>query len=234
MEFAEALEDALECAKMAADVNHHRAELLSLMLAGVVESELGHFSAAQEHLERGLDLARTISAGNFEAQIVGLMARVIAAQGRMSEAHDLSLRAIGIIREVGMTFVGPTVLAVRAALTDDPHERKGALEEAESILDMGCVAHNHFWFARAAIDHALAIGEWDEAERYAGRLEAYTREQPLAWSDFMIAQGQALAAWGQGSRKPELVTELERLRGEAGRAGLITPMSALKNVLEAG
>ena len=53
MEFAEALEDALESAKMAAEVSHHRAELIGVMLAGFVELEIGHFVEAKEHLERG-------------------------------------------------------------------------------------------------------------------------------------------------------------------------------------
>ena len=233
MEFAEALEDALESAKMAAEVSHHRAELLGLMLAGAVELELGHLVEAQEYLERGLKLARTMSASNFEAQALILLARLTAAHGELPEARAFSAQAVGMVREVGMTFIGPSVLAVLATLTEDPGERRKALEEAEYILDSGCVAHNHFWFARTAIDHALAIGEWEEAERYATRLEAYTREQPLPWPDFMIARGRALAAWGRGRRGPELVAELERLCAEAERVSLMTAVPALDEALQA-
>ena len=68
MEYAEALEDGLEFIRMADAVRHRRAKLLGLMLAGIVEVEFGQFVEAQDHLERGLELARTISAGNFEAQ----------------------------------------------------------------------------------------------------------------------------------------------------------------------
>ena len=169
MEYAEALEDALESIRMADAVRHRRAKLLGLMLAGLVEVEFGQFVEAQDHLERGLELARTISAGNFEAQTLRILAALNAAQGRISEARDFAERALEVVREVGMTFIGPSVLATKAALTEDRDECRRALAEAESILESGCVAHNHFWFAQTAIDHALAIGEWGEAERYATR-----------------------------------------------------------------
>src|SRR5262249_5926108 len=125
-----------------------------------------------------------------------------------------------LIRTVGVTFIGPLVLALEATLTDDADRRAAALEEAEAILDSGCVAHNHFWFARAAIDQALASRDWDRAERYAARLESYTRAEPLPWSNYLIARGRAAAAWGRGSRSPELTAELERVRGLGARHGL--------------
>ena len=138
----------------------------------------------------------------------------------MSEARDFAERALEVVREVGMTFIGPSVLATKAALTEDRDECRRVLAEAESILESGCVAHNHFWFARTAIDHALAIGEWGEAERYATQLEAYTREQSLPGPDFLIARGRALAAWGRGTRTENLVAEIGQLHELAVRHGL--------------
>ena len=135
------------------------------------------------------------------------------------------------MRNVGLTFIGPAVLAQLAALTGDPAERKAALREAEEILDSGCVSHNQFWFAFTAIDQALAAGEWDAVEPYAKRLETYTREQPLPWPDFMIARGRALAAWGRGIRDASLVTELGRLRDVAVGSGLKLAASDLEQAL---
>ena len=103
-----------------------------------------------------------------------------------------------------MTFIGPALLAIKAASSDDEAAAQEALKEAEAILDSGCVSHNHFWFARIAIGHALRAHAWDEVERYAMRLESYTRKEPLPWSDFIIAQGRALAAWGRGQRSDAL------------------------------
>jgi tetratricopeptide (TPR) repeat protein len=233
MEHAEALEDALESIRMADAVSHRRAKLLGLMLAGLVEVEFGRFAEAQDHLERGLELARTISAGNFEAQTLVTLATLSAAQGKMSEARDFARRALKVARELGMTFVGPSVLATNATLTEDRDASRRALEEAESILDSGCVAHNHFWFARTAIDHALAIGDWGEAERFAKRLEAYTREQALPWADFLIARGRALATWGRGTRTEDLVAEMVELHHLAVRHGLKLFASGLDRALAA-
>jgi tetratricopeptide (TPR) repeat protein len=233
MEYAEALEDGLESIRMADAVSHRRAKVLGLMLAGIVEVEFGQFVEAQDHLERGLELARTISAGNFEAQTLRLLAALNAAQGRMSEARDFAERAVEVVHEVGMTFIGPSVLATKAALTEDRDECRRALAEAESILESGCVAHNHFWFAQTAIDHALAIGEWGEAERYATRLAAYTREQSLPGPDFLIARGRALAAWGRGTRTENLVAEIGRLHDLAVLHGLKLLASGLDRALAA-
>jgi ATP/maltotriose-dependent transcriptional regulator MalT len=190
------------------------------MLAGLIAFEFGQFTEAQSYLELSVELARKMSAGNFEANALVVLAALNAAQGRIQQARDFSVRAVKVVREVGMTFVGPNVLAIKAALTDDRDECRKALEEAESILNAGCVAHNHFWFARISIDHALAVGDWDEAERYAARLETYTREQPLPWSDFLIARGRALASWGRGRHGEDVVVEMTRLHELAVRQGL--------------
>ena len=56
-----------------------------------------------------------------------------------------------------------------------------------------------FFFLSGRVTIALATEDWCAAERYAAALEDYTRAEPLAWSDFVIARGRALAAWGRGS-----------------------------------
>jgi hypothetical protein len=76
-----------------------------------------------------------------------------------------------------------------------------------------------------AIDLALAAGDWDEAERYAARLERYMRDEPLPWPEFVVARGRALAAWGRGRRDAALAAELKRLL-DAARAARLTPAAA--------
>ena len=83
--------------------------------------------------------------------------------------------------------------------------------EVEAILDSGCVAHGHFFFARAAIDQVLERGDWDRPEGYAARLERYARSEQLPWSDYLIARGRAAAAWGRGTRSSELTAQLDRV-----------------------
>jgi class 3 adenylate cyclase/tetratricopeptide (TPR) repeat protein len=233
MEFADALEDGLEAAELAVKVSNRRAELLGLMLAGFVCLEFGRFDEADAYLRRSLELAQAIGASNFAAQVSRYLAQSSSAQGRLAEALEHADRAVAIVRQVGMTFMGPGVLAVKAALTEDPHRALATFEEGEALLDAGCVAHNQFWFAGHAIDHALAVGAWDRAEHYAARLEDFTRGHPLAWPDFMIARARALATWGRGTRSRELVAELERLRECAVQHGLALAMPQLDEALAA-
>jgi hypothetical protein len=234
MEFSEAIEDGLEAATMAAKVRHHRAEQLGLMLAGRMEVEAGRLADAHMHLDRALAVARRIGAGNFEAQSLCLLGQLCAAHGKMEEARQFLDQAMSVVRAVGMTFIGPVVLAVYAALSNDPSKRRSALKEAEVILDSGCVAHNQFWFAQIAIDQALAAGEWDEVERYAQRLESYMREEPLAWPEFVIARGRALAAWGRERRDEDLTDELKHLLDVAQGAGLVLAAAALERAIPEG
>ena len=82
---------------------------------------------------------------------------------------------------------------------------------------------------------SLGAGDWNGVERYAKALEDYTRPEPLPWSDFFIARGRTLAAYGQGRRDAEVAQELRRLREEAERVGLKTALPALDAALsEAG
>ena len=76
------------------------------------------------------------------------------------------------------------------------------------------------------------LGEWTEAERYAARLETYTREQPLDWPDFMIERGRALAAWGGGDHSPELHERVSRLKERAEQIGMASAMPAFTQVFD--
>ena len=106
-------------------------------------------------------------------------------------------------------------------------------QEGEALLAAGSVSHNYFFFYRAAIEAALATEDWSAAERYAAALEDYTRAEPLPLSDFVIARGRALAAWGRGERDATAVERLRGLRAHAERAGLRNALAALEAALGA-
>ena len=69
------------------------------------------------------------------------------------------------------------------------------------------------------------------AERFADVLADYTAAEKLPWSDFFIARGRALAAFGRGERGAALATEMSRLHDEAERAGFIPQLDALDAAL---
>ena len=231
MEPLEAEKDALASVQMATEVSHPRAQLLGLMLAGNVNYEMGQLEKADRFLQQALELAQSIHADNFLANSLHLLAENSLAQGDKAKAQVYASQGVEIVRKVGMTFIGPAVLAIKAASADDEIVAQEALKEAEAILDAGCVSHNHFWFARIAIGHALRTHAWDEVERYAMRLESYTRREPLPWSDFIIAYGRALAAWGRGQRTDALTGELQRLLSIAVDRGLLADVAVLNKAL---
>ena len=233
LEFAEAEADGLAAVKLATEVGHPRAQLLGLQLAAYVNSELGEFEKSDDLLQQALGLAQSIHADNFTAQILRWLAWNAFRQGDRPGAKIYVSQAVQVVRRVGMTFVGPAVLAVAATMAEDKAEAQALLTEAENILDAGCVAHNHFWFAQIAIGHALRAGDWDRAEGYARRLEIYTQTEPLPWSNFLIAKGRALTAWAQGEKGATCRDELRRLRSVAMERHLRLDVVELNNALAA-
>lgn len=233
MEFRDALQDAVAAQKLASEVSHRRAEVISSELAGFIELRLGDLESASNHLKYAIAVATKIGAGNFLAQGYLLLAKVHFHNGDIQKARAVAQQALDVVRKVGMTFIGPSVLAFHATLCEDPSRRRQALEEAEAILDSGCVAHNQFWFAEAAIDDALQREEWQDALRFADRLETYTRQQPLPWSDFMIERARALSEWGRGERGEQLKQRLANLRRQADESGLVLALPAFDEALAA-
>jgi len=177
--------------------------------------------------------ARQLGARRFEAEGLGFLALVEAGRGRRSRATRLLRDALAISRETGMAYFGPGLLGWLALHTDDPEERRAALAEGEALLAAGSVSHNYFFFYQAAIDAALGARDWAAAERYAAALEEYTRPEPLPWTDFIVARGRALAAWGRGERNATAVERLRALRAQAERAGLKSALGAIEAALDA-
>jgi class 3 adenylate cyclase/tetratricopeptide (TPR) repeat protein/ABC-type transport system involved in cytochrome c biogenesis ATPase subunit len=232
-ELREAVADGMAAAEAAAKIRHRRAEMLGRLLAGFVGMDLGEFVLAKLQLDLALELARKLGAGNFEAEALAHKAHALCLEGRHAEARVYAEEALTITRRSGMTFIGPYVLAVFARTTDDQSIRQGALKEAEDILRAGCVSHNHFWFCREAIDICVETGAWNEIGRFAAALEDYTRDQPLPLSDFYIARGRALAAFGRGARDGKTIADLERLRDQALAIGLKSHLTPLERAIAA-
>ena len=142
------------------------------------------------------------------------------------------MEAASITREVGRAFNAGRIFGALAwVMAGDAAVREAALDEGEAALREGSVSHNYFWFYRFAIDALLSANDWGRVERYAAALEEYTRDEPLEWTDFYIARGRALAAFGRGKRDDATVKEVQRLRDEADRVGLESALPALEDAL---
>lgn len=228
-----ALADIRQAIDAAAKVGHQRAELVACEIAHLILFEIGDLDGAESCAARALALSRRLGARRFEAEDLAFLGQVLRSRGRRREAMELLDEALAISREVGMAHIGALILAQIAAATDDSLRRQSALAEGEAILAQGAVSHNHLWFHQEAIDVHLAFGEWDEAERSAQALADYTRAEPLPWSDFYVARGRALAAWGSGRRSDAVLAEIRRLAAEAARCGLGRARVALERIVAA-
>ncbi|MGI9374187.1 MAG: ATP-binding protein [Hyphomicrobiales bacterium] len=231
MEFSEALKDAEDSEAMAKDVRNNRALMFAKGLAGTVKNQLGDLEGAEKYLLDAAELAKSMSSSNHVAQVLRTLALIRRKQGRIEDAQKLACEALSTVREVGMNFIGPTVLCTYAVLCDDEEERLQLLQEAESILDTECVAHNQLWFADIAIDDAASRGDWPSALRFADRLERFTRSQPLPWSVFMVRRARTLEEAHRVEKNKALSTELRELKHQAELAGLTTAVPALERAL---
>ena len=230
-EFPAAVESSSKVIEAAARVGHQRAELVGHTVIAWVLVECGDWGRAMEHAERGLATARRLGTPRFEAELMTHRASALLGQGHRSEALDSLNQAMAICRETGLGYFGPYLLGRLAQSTDDDAVRRDALREGEELLQAGSISHNHIEFYRSGIEASLTTGEWDEGERYAMALEDYTRAEPLAWPDFLIARGRVLAAHGRGTRDDVTMQELKRLSDDAVDSGLKLAASALDEAL---
>ncbi len=229
----EAAEDDFRSAReLAATIRQPRAEMLALG-GGIYIAEMGKLAEGEDWIRARLDIARRLGSRIFEGNSLAVLGSIIAQTGRRVEAQVLVQAAIAILRESesAMRFAGPHALGTLALVTDAPDERHLALKEGQALLLGDSVSHNYLRFYRDAMETCLQMAEWDELERYAAALENYTYDEPLPWSDFYIARGRALAAFGRGSGDEATMQELQRLRDEAERVGLKGAIPALEEAL---
>ena len=214
---AGALDAALAAIAAAAKVGHQRAEMIGHHAAYFCRREMLELEAAADHVEKALTLAQHLGARRFEAEALAFRGELKRIAGHRAEALSDVRDALTISRGTGMAFIGGMILGILALAADDPQERGDALAEGEALLAAGAISHNHLHFRRDAIDACLDAGDWSGAELHSAALEAYTRDEPLPWSDFFVARGRALAACGRSRRDAGLEAELARLREEGKR-----------------
>lgn len=226
-----AYEDTQQAAALAARIGDRRAEILARDIQFYVLHSWGDWPAAREQIERGMDLARRLGSQRFEADYRLNLALVLLAEGQRAAAAQHLEEAYAFSRRASLNFVGPWILGALAGATEDAGRRRWALAEGEALLAVNSIGHNHLNFYQLAIELALEEADWAAVARYCAALEAYTRREPLPWSNFFIARGRSLAAWRGGQRDATTRQELQRLVDEAERVGLRTALPALQAAL---
>ena len=197
-------------------------------------SKEGALTEAQKLLARQDELALDLGAKDHLAVNRVRRARISLQAGDVSDAESLCHEAIGMYREIGSRTRMSMAFSTLAEATRDTITRRSALKEGEALLP-GALGDTYLYFYRDAIEACLRTGEWDEVHHYIQALENYTRVEPLPWSNFFIARGRALAAYGRGEHGDASIQELHRLRDEAKRVRLEVavrenPLNDLKSV----
>ena len=211
--------------------DHLRAELLGEAILYNTFFEMGDLGRAGEHVNRAQELSKKIGARRFEGENLLYRGKICRAEGNLKEARESFAEAMQACRETGVSFMGPWVLAEMAAEAEDPEMREKYLAEGQEILAGGVVSHCQFWFHRVAMDICCRIRDWDRMDRYATALEDFTRNEPLPWTEYFVARGRALAAYGRGDRSEANLAEIARLHALAKEAQLTTPRALLKEIL---
>lgn len=211
-----ALDAGRETVDMAMMVSHRRVEIIARhLIANVGGWLIGDIALGRTHLDAALRIAQDLGAKRFEGQNRLFRAQLVLREGNREAAHAMAREALGFCRAHGMEFVGAIALALVARLSSDAEERGSLLAEGEALLARGAISHNHFEFYVHAIESALEWRDWDGAERYCAALERYSSDEPLPWSDLLIARGRALARCGRGVADATLGDRLRSLREKA-------------------
>jgi len=216
-EFDAGIADIKAARALAVQVGDRHGEMFTLEAEGLLLAFCDRHSDAGHVLERGLALAETIGARRYQSTLRLAMAEAALVAGRLDEARAHVERALALSRETGMRFCGPLLLGIKARLHDDAREREQCRAEAEALLAQGCVGHNSIGYHRYGIEDALARGEWARGLEHAAALEAYTRAEPLPYTDFLIARARVLIGLASRPEDRALNEELSRLRAEAER-----------------
>jgi hypothetical protein len=189
----QALEDCAAIAAEAARFGDPRSELLTRDIEAMISLYRGDFERMRQACDRGLVLARQLGARRFEAELMTLQGHSIGELGGTADAQVLLQRASALALEVARTYCGPWCLGIQALHTPNVERARELLAQGEAMLAEGCVSHNHLEFRRAAMEFGLRHGDVRETRRHAAALRAYTKDEPLAWSELVIRRAELLA-----------------------------------------
>ena len=222
-----------EAIELAMRASQPRAEVLARCLVHALEGLVrDRGDDAERHIAPALPLIRSLGAKRFEAQMLGIDARIALRRGDRRGARALADQALAICREHGMQFTGPFVYGVCALVETDPTARLRLLEEGARQLALGCVSHNHLHLPELAIEVLLEIGDWDGVDRNCESIRAYTAGEPLPFCEFVVARGAALARLGRGDRGEALRATLIELHERGTRLELNSLVPAIAAALE--
>jgi tetratricopeptide (TPR) repeat protein len=210
-EVRQALDD---CAAISADAARYgdpRSELLARDTEAAIALYRADYERVRHACDRGLALARQLGARRFEAELMAMLGHALSELGGGADAQVLLRQAATLALEVARTYCAPWCLAIQALHTPNADRAKELLALGEPLLAGGCVSHNHLEYRRLAMEFHLRHAEYRETRRHAEALRAYTREEPLPWTDLIIGRAEWLADRAEDPARADLPARREAL-----------------------
>ncbi len=217
--FVEGLADVQASARLAEEIGALRAAVVAYNVLVPMLTDMGRFDDIHKPMERLKVLVEATGARRFIGQYFATAGLISMRSGDRRSAQLLVEEGYASCEEAGVAFHGAVMLGRLALVAEDGAVRVDALRRGQALLDRGSVSHNHLNFYRDAMEVSATQQRWSDLELYAGRLQAYTRGEPLPWSDLLIARGLALARFGRDPQDALARSELLRVRAEALRVG---------------
>jgi class 3 adenylate cyclase/tetratricopeptide (TPR) repeat protein/ABC-type transport system involved in cytochrome c biogenesis ATPase subunit len=210
-DFDRGLDDVRAAVEVALRIGDQHAEMFAKHVIGSILSGAGRYLEAEKGQPEALQLARKLKSRRFEAAILGNCAEIALGRGLKAEALAFARTGLDISEETGHGFVGPGIFALLALVEDRREDQEAALAAGEALLEQGSVGHNQFWFRRYAIERALLLEDWNQAERHADALLARMANEPLVFSSWVAQRGKILARFGRSEATDADEGELKRI-----------------------
>ncbi|MFT4102539.1 MAG: hypothetical protein QM674_16185 [Burkholderiaceae bacterium] len=220
LEIRPAIDDVRAALDLAIRVGNRRAEAIARNVLGYLLHYAGEYEQAGSAARDGLALARALGSKRFEIKSLLNLGLALGGLGQWEAAERALDEATAVAQASGVDFWAPWTLGALALAACDDDKRRSALAQAEDLLARGGVGHGHLHFRELALETALARRDPEAVEHHARRLESFTRDEPLAWSDFLVTRARALSRLHQGLADASDRRLLERLREQALAVGL--------------
>lgn len=215
-----ALDDMRSAKELALRIGNRHAEMFALDSIGFCLTAAGRYSEAENVQPQALELALALKARRYEAVNLCHSAEVALAKGLRTQALALARRGRETFEQTGPGFAGPMLWGFLALLEDRRKDQEAAIAAGETLLDGGAVGHNHFWFRRYAIERALLLEDWDEADRQADALLVRMADEPLPYSSWVAQRSKILARCGRGEATESDDNALKLILSAAAEADL--------------
>jgi len=135
----------------------------------------GEFASARRHLQEGLELAETLGTPREVAGALNALAQTARAEGDLATAEPLYARVLSIARasaDVDIVAVSLLNLAMVATMREKNDAARAMLGEVLSIVDESGLRPAAQGLLEASAGLAAAAGDWEQAARLYGAVEA--------------------------------------------------------------